>query len=724
MVNTQCLPVLREGGAAEEATGVTLAGDTLKCMVREADKGGSDCVPRQLPSTVRDFTGRADYLAALDALISEGDDAAPSGAVVISAVDGTAGIGKTTLAVYWAHRTQHHFPDGTLYANLRGYGPGELATPGEVLGGFLSALGVPAERMPPSIEAQAGLYRSLLAERRVLVVLDNAKNAEQVRPLLPASAGSVVVVTSRDSLTGLVVTEGATRLTLDLLSLDEAMALVAGIVGTLHAEAEPDALAELVRLCARLPLALRIAAGRVAAGPQTTVAEVVNELTDDRYRLDVLSRNGDERAAVRAVFDWSYEQLMPVQASLFRRLGLHPGPDFSLHAAAALTDLKLSEVRQQLEGLSTAHLIEPVGGSRYRFHDLLRTYACDQALRFDTNEDRDYAVERFLNWYGDTAYRCDELLYPAHPRTPRTHKCSSHLSPEIKDSAQALAWLEAERANMLPSLQQAVDNELHEQAVHLAQNSRFLSRHGRWVDELRGARLGLVAAERSGDRVAETRFRNWLGEVLITAEKWNEALENLEHALTLAREIPLNRQLANALNGIGLLRCLQGHFEEGLPYLHEALPLSRGIDTGRLEAVIQGNLSSAFTGLGLYKQALEHGERGLILRRRAGDLTGVVYAMHCLARAWQGLGQHQKTISLCREAIADGRAVDYTPHAVAEPLDTLGIALNSTGRCADAVKCWREAATLFDGYNRPHRAAEVRARIKAAEAALGKIGQS
>lgn len=345
-------------------------------------------VPRQLPGVVRDFTGRAEHLVALDALLPPEAGARPGmgvpEAVVITAVDGAAGIGKTTLAVWWAHRVQHDFPHGTLYVNLRGYGPGDPATATDVLDGFLRALGVPPERMPIGAEAQAGLFRSLLAGRRVLVVLDNAHRADQVRPLLPGTPGCLVVVTSRDSLTGLVVMDGASRLTLDLLTEYEATHLVTGILGPDRADTEAAAVSELVRWCARLPLALRIAAGRAVAYPHTTVADVVTDLADEHARLDVLSLGGDERTAVRAVFDWSYHALSDRQARVFRRLGLHPGPEVSVHAASAVTDLDPPATRRVLEELAQVHLIEPVAQGRFRFHDLLRAYALDQTMREDS----------------------------------------------------------------------------------------------------------------------------------------------------------------------------------------------------------------------------------------------------------------------------------------------------------------------------------------------------
>jgi hypothetical protein len=384
--------------------------------------GRAVSAPRQLPLVVPDFTGRAEHLAALDALLPNGGDVRP-GAAVISAVDGTAGIGKTTLAVQWAHRVQHLFPDGTLYANLRGYGPGEPATASEVLDGFLRALGTPAEQMPVGVEAQAALYRSLMVGRQVLIVLDNANSPDQVRPLLPATGRCVVLVTSRDSLTGLVVTEGARRLTLDLLTEAEAFDLVAAVIGRDRVAAEPDAVADLIRWCARLPLALRIAAGRAAV--HGAVYDVVAELADERYRLEVLSRSGDDRAAIRAVFDWSYLRLPYEQARLFRCLGLHPGQEVSLHAAAALADHNLTTASRQLEALVSTHMIERVANGRYRFHDLLRAYAAERA-HDDSAAERDRVMWSVLGWYAHTALAADALVFPGYSRFADTSRTSGN----------------------------------------------------------------------------------------------------------------------------------------------------------------------------------------------------------------------------------------------------------------------------------------------------------
>lgn len=679
----------------------------------------SRLVPRQLPLAVRDFTGRTDHLAALDALIPpdpglDRPDSTGTPAVIITAIDGTAGIGKTTLAVHWAHRAQHLFPDGTLHANLRGYGPGEPTTPGEILDGFLRALGAPAEKMPLGVDAQAALYRTLVDGRRMLIVLDNANSANQIRPLLPGTAGCMVLVTSRDSLTGLVVTEAAHRLTLDLLTPPEALHLVTGIIGPDRAAAEPDAVTDLIRLCARLPLALRIAASKVAAHPHTTVGEVVAELVDESNLLTTLSSGGDEQAAVRAVFDWSYQRLPAEQARLFRRLGLHPGLDLSVPAAAAVAGLDLPVTRRLLGELAGAHLIEPTARGRYRLHDLLRAYAVDQAHHHDQDEDRRSALQAVLGWYAHTAHTCDELVFPAYWRLSRRLPAPTRQAP-ILNRPQALDWQDDERRNLHAALQYAIRNGLYQHAVQLADSMRFLAMSGSWDDAFDVYSSGLQAARGCGDGTAEVAFYNRRGSICVLSRRWDQAQADLGQALVLANATNDQAHQAWALNELGLLYSEREQFEDALPFLRQALPLSRGIDTGRWEAVVEGNLSRACASLGRYQQALEHGERGLALRRHVGDIIGEPYALHHIAQVWQGLGDHNKTISMCRQAITLGRTVGDVAGTVAAPLDTLAMSLHHLGDTDEAVACWREAAVLFDDCGRPHHSARVRQRLHSAQ---------
>jgi tetratricopeptide (TPR) repeat protein len=684
-----------------------------------------ELVPRQLPAAVRDFTGRADHLAALDTLIpSDADDdmgehPVAARSVVITAVDGAGGIGKTTLALHWAHRIQHRFPDGTLHVNLRGYGPGTPATPSEALGGFLRALGVAARRISGEVEEQSALLRSLLAGKRVLMVLDNAHSPEQIRPLLPGTPGCMVVVTSRDSFTGLVITDAAHRLTLDLLDVPEALALVTGILGAGRTEAEPGAVGELIRLCARLPLALRIAASRAAANPHLSVADVVADLADDRTRLDVLSEAGDERAAVRAVFDWSYQRLPAEQARLFRRLGLHPGPDLSLPAAAALARRSPADTRPLLAALAGAHLIEPAVGGRYRFHDLLRAYAADQAHRHDTSGDRQQALEALLTWYTHTTRTADHHLYPLAMRFPAIVPEPSHPHP-IPGLDEAWSWLTTERTNILAALRHSAARQLDHHTIPLAEACAFLSSAGSPQERIDACGLGITAARQAGNRTQEAMLLLSREEPASSLQAWGQAREDLECAAALAEDLDDIGLQVRILNTRGLQCLRQDQYDEALRCLLEALPLSQGIDTGRWEAVVEGNLSTAHTGLGHYQLALDHGERGLRLRRRVRDRIGEAVALTHLARAWQGLGHNEKAIRLCRDAITIGHSSPLHHYqTIAVPLDVLATCLLQLGHTDDALACWQQAATVYDHAGYPREADEVRQHLHDAQTDTG-----
>ncbi|MEV6961601.1 BTAD domain-containing putative transcriptional regulator [Streptomyces sp. NPDC051207] len=647
-------------------------------------------VPRQLPQPIRDFTGRADHLAALDALLP------PAGgqAVVISALDGSGGVGKTTLAVHWAHRVQDRFPDGTLHTNLRGYGPGKPASPDEVLEDFLVALGVHPAAVPAGTGARSGLFRTLAAGRRMLIVLDNANSAEQVRPLLPGAPGCMVLVTSRDSLTGLVVTEAAHRLTLDVLSPAEALSLVVGIIGPVRAQAEPAAVENLVRLCARLPLALRIAAGRAAAYEQVRVTDIVAELADEDVRLDALSWGQDPYAAVRNVLEWSYEQLTAPQANLFRRLGLHPGPDISAPAAAALARLPPREARHLLNALADAHLIEPVTHDRYRFHDLLRAYADELAREHDTEDERRHALDAVLTWYSHTAHTADRRLYPTCTRLVTDPATPAHPHP-IADRDQAWAWFTAERANLVAALHHAVDRAMDRYALHFVDALGFLVLMGGWQERIDTATAGLRAAQRSGRREHEANVLLARGEALAHLHH-PDAEQDLVRACALARDAGnIHIQIA-ARTELGQLLRRQTRFAEALHHFAEVRVLSRGFDTGRWEAVAEGNLANLHADLGNHRQAIEHGTRSAQLRHRLGDTDGEACALSAIARGRQGIGDHDTAITHCRRAIALGRAsLGSHDETLAWPLAVLATSLNHLGRVEEALACWQEAAAIY-----------------------------
>lgn len=680
-------------------------------------------VPRQLPLAVRDFTGRAEHLAALDELLPndhacQGDPTGTdsAGAVVITAIDGTAGVGKTALALHWAHRVRHRFPDGTLYVNLRGSGPGQPVTPAEVLDSFLRALGCPPRQIPIALEAQSALYRSLLTGRRVLIVLDNANSAQQVRPLLPGSTGCLVLITSRAGLTGLVVNEAAVRLTLDLLTPSEAMDLVRGSLGADRVAAEPQAVTDLIRICARLPLALRIATARAASRPHLAIADIVAEMEVDRARLDALSPGGDDPTSVRAVFDWSYHRLDAGQARLFRRIGLHPGPEISLHAAAAAADLDLPDTRRLLDALIDAHLVEAVTRDRYRMHDLLYAYAADRAEHTDSSEDRDQARRTLLEWYAGHSLAAHRILYPAltnwHPLS--TLDTNTQLSIAFAGTTDAWTWLDTEQANLVAAAHHAAGHNLPKLAILISHtSSAALFRRGAWNALLDLAELGLVVARRSGDHRCECNALSILAGVHQRIGKWEEAFTGRQEALALARALGEPSLEAVALNDLGSGCLGQGRYAEAIDYLRPALPLSTGAQQGRLEGIIDTTLSAAHLGLGQYQDALSHAEHGRTLRRQAGDREGEAHALWLMARARQGMGAHPEAITLCEHAVEIGRDHVYPP-CIADVLRTLGTSLLEAGDIQSALMSWREALEIFDKFADP-RGDELRTHFRALE---------
>jgi DNA-binding SARP family transcriptional activator len=405
---------------------------------RVPDAGTSP--PSMLPAGVAGFAGRARELRALSAMTSPGH-----GPVLITAIGGTAGVGKTALAVHWARQHARRFPGGQLYVNLRGFGPADPLPPAEALRGFLDALGVPPAQIPATLERRQALYRSLAAGRKILILLDNARDPAQVRPLLPATPTALVLVTSRDQLTGLIPGDGAGPLTLDVLTEADARELLAQRLESARLAVEPTAATELITLCARLPLALAITAARAAARPQFRLAALAAELRDARGRLDALDMGaGSDTADARAVFSWSYRHLSSAAARMFRLLGIHPGPDITAPAAASLAGLGLPEARRLLRELARGHLIAESRPGRFAFHDLLRAYAAEQARAIESGEDLRAATGRALDHYLFTAYTAALLLnraqQPAELATPRPG-----VAPEqLASHQQALAWFEAE----------------------------------------------------------------------------------------------------------------------------------------------------------------------------------------------------------------------------------------------------------------------------------------
>ncbi|MEV6242884.1 tetratricopeptide repeat protein [Lentzea sp. NPDC051838] len=652
-------------------------------------------VPRQLPFASPGFTGRTEHLATLDRLLTD------DGSTALAAVVGTAGVGKTSLVIRWARQAQRHFPDGTLYVNLHGYGPGAPATPGEVLADLLTALGVQPERVPPRQDARAALYRSVLADRRVLIVLDNANGAEQLRPLLPSGPGCVVV-TSRSDLKGLEIAEGARRVPLPLLTAEEAVELVHAVLGPRLVE--PGAVTALVDACARLPLALRIAAGRIAANPHLTVAELVGELRSER--LEALSVPDDDHNAVRTVFDWSYRRLPPEQARLFRRIGLIPALTIGVHMAAVLCEVEPHVARRLLAALAAQHLLEPVGKDRYTCHDLLRAYAADLA---EQDDDREQTLHRLLEWVAHHARKAFVTLFPdrADMHAGARVATSTALEVDFGTPEEVWAWVEAEFANAVAFVRTAARHDLPGITMLLADiASSQLGLMGRFDEALEVCRLGVLAARDLGDRRGEGLVGQTLGQLYCGANEWQRAIEVFQANLEVAHELDDPWLAAEALSHLGWVHVELGQYAAARPYLERAVALSP--DGTRVRSFAEFCLSGAHAGLGDHEQALRHAQRSLEL---LGDDPFQRYALHAMARAKQVAGEHADAVELCERAMENEDGHD-NPRNHALLLDTLGESLRHTGDRPRALACWREALAIFEERG-DHRAPDLRERLAA-----------
>jgi DNA-binding SARP family transcriptional activator/tetratricopeptide (TPR) repeat protein len=660
--------------------------------------------PAQLPPDVSGFTGRARELDGLDSLLETTGDPG-----VISTINGTAGIGKTALAVHWAHRVADRFDGGQLYVNLQGFdATGSPVLPAEAVQRFLDAFGVPAELVPASLEAQVGLYRSLLAKRRVLVVLDNARDEEQVRPLLPGARGCMAVVTSRNRLAGLVTTTGAHPLILDLPSAAEARELLAGRLGADRLAAEPDAVDEIVQLCARLPLALAIVAARAATNPSFGLAVLAGELRDARGSLDEFA--GTDRATdARAVFSWSYRQLDPAAARLFRLLGLHPGPDVAAEAAAGLAGLQVRAVRPLLAELCRGHLLTEHVPGRYTCHDLLRAYATELTHNIDTDAERRGALRRVLGFYTHSAEAADRLLNPYRDNPSPLPEPPSGVAPaRPADRAQALAWFRAEYAVLLAVIRQATDFDacLCPLAWTL---SRFFGYQGHWHDSITVLDIALDAALRLGGPHLLAVAHRSLGTAKIRLGRFDDAHAHLLRALDLYREAGDSIGEAHThRNYAWLLERLNRH-PEALGYAKQALDLFRaaGHRSGQARALNAIGWFNAM--LGRYDDAVAYCEQALLLQRELGDRFGQAETYDSLGYAHHRLGQHAPAVVSYRTAAELYHEFDDR-YNEADTMTSLGDVHRAAGDLGAARAVLDRALEIFTQMG--HRDAEkVRARL-------------
>ncbi|HUQ61447.1 AfsR/SARP family transcriptional regulator [Lentzea sp.] len=671
--------------------------------------GPGRAVPRQLPAPVAGFVGRAAQLKRLSEVL---DAAGAHGGTV--AIGGTAGIGKTTLAVRWAHQVVDRFPDGQLYVDLRGFDPDSPpADPADVLQGFLDALGVPPDRVPAGLTARSALYRSLIAGRAVLVLLDNARDAEQVQSLLPGGSACHTVITSRIELTGLVVRHGAHPLALDALDDDEAMALLASRLGADRVAAEPDAADELIRHCARLPLALAIVAARAATRPTFPLRVPAEELRDERRRLDALDA-GDPMTSVRAVFSWSYQRIGSGAARAFRLLGLHPGPDIGLPAAACLTGGTAPETRAALAELTRANLLQERGPGRFSFHDLLRTYAGDQAAAHDAEEDRHAALLRLLDHYLHTADRVDRVLAPnrdhlALPPPPVPVE-------EPADAAQAWRWYEVERHVLAGAIAHAANAGLHTHAWRLQHLlTTCFDRRGHWHEWVVTGQVALAAARLAGDVDGQGRLHQGLGRALALLGRHEEAQPHLARALGLHRDVGDLVQQAHTEGVVAWSLEHQGRVEEAVRHSERALAAYQeaGHQYGQAKALNMVGWHQI--KLGDHRSALRNCGQALTLYGDLGDQRGCAHTWDSIAYAHQQLGNHNEAIAGYLRALNLYRDLhDY--YYESGTLTRLGDTQYAAGDAEAARVTWRQALHLLDDLHHPD-AAVVRAKLEAPNAA-------
>jgi tetratricopeptide (TPR) repeat protein len=649
-------------------------------------------VPREVPTPVAGFAGRVAELEALTGLLDRSAEQAPA-PIVISAIGGTAGVGKTALAVQWAHQVADRFPGGQLYVNLRGYDPDRPVRAGDALAGFLRSLGVAGQDIPPGQEERAARYRSLLAGRRMLVVLDNAGSVEQVRPLLPGSSGCAVVVTSRGALAGLVARDGAVRLELDLLPAEEAAGLLRMLIGQ-RADGDPGAAAELAGQCCRLPLALRVAAELAASRPDVPLAELTGELADMQRRLDLLDADGDSRTAVRAVFSWSYRHLDAGAARAFRLAGLHPGADFDPYAVAALTGTGLDQARTVLDALARAHLIQPAGQRRYLMHDLLRAYARELATT-DGEEAQKAALTRLFDHYLHTTSTAMDALYPAeHHRRPRIPAPGTP-APPVAESAAARAWLDAERATLVAVAVHAAGNDWPSHATRLAITLyRCLEHSGHYSEAITIHNHARTAAQCAGDRAAEAVVLNGLGGVQWRQGRFEEAVGYYRQALELFRQISDRSGQARMLHNLGIVYHHQGCYREAIGLYRQALAIfaETGDRLGNMNTLCNLGVSEELQGR--YDLAVGHGRQALGIAVDIGDQITECAALVNLGSVYLRQGRYPQAASHLDQALALTHEIGYRD-AEAEALVRFGDLCQRQGRPEEAAGHLRGALALY-----------------------------
>jgi tetratricopeptide (TPR) repeat protein/transcriptional regulator with XRE-family HTH domain len=652
--------------------------------------------PGQLPAAVHGFAGRHAELARLDTMLHEAEGQ-PTALVVV--LCGMAGVGKTSLAVHWAHRAAHRFDGGQLHVDLRGFDPaGTPMEPSAAARMFLGALGAPPASVPAGLDEQAALYRTLLAGRRTLVLLDNARDADQVRPLLPGSADSLVLVTSRDPLTSLVVSHGARPVVLDVLPPSDARELLARRIGADRLRREPAATEEIIGRCAGLPLALSVIAARAAVRSGLRLSWVASQLREER--LDGLD-GGDRVSDVRAVLSWSYQILRAEAARMFRMLGLHPVPEIGTLAAASLVGTPVRQARAALAELTRAHLVTELAPGRYRCHDVLREYAAEQANAAEPAAEREAALGRLLDHYLDTANRAARALaefwepVPPEPEPARDGAVPDS-TVDVDTEDRAAEWFRTWQTALLAAVERAAERGLYRQACRLAVAcAAHLQRIGAWHEQVTAMRLAVAAAGRIDDLATATLAHAYLGQAYTLLDRLHDARTELGRAGDLARRLGDELRLAQVHQSLAVVADRQGQHRESLDHAERACEsYHRSGDPVRW-ALALSTVGWYHARCGEYEQALVDCRRALALHeehgsrhRQASTLHSLGYAHHHVRQYAEALGCYRRSASLCREL--------GIPFHEAQVLNDAGDTHLAAGDRDAARAAWQAAAAIFD----------------------------
>ncbi|MFI6033252.1 AfsR/SARP family transcriptional regulator [Streptomyces sp. NPDC051315] len=668
-------------------------------------------VPRQLPAPPAHFVGRDAELAVLDKTLAS--RAEPRTTMPLSVVCGTGGVGKTWLALRWAHGRQQHFPDGQLFADLRGFTPsGEPADPFMVIRGFLDTLGVDPGRIPAAPDAQAALYRSLLADRHMLVVLDNTRDTEQILPLLPGSPTCTVVITSRDQLTGLTASHQVTHLTVDGFDPTTARELLAGRLGAERVAAEPDAATALVDRCAGLPLALSVLAARITTNPVCTLTALTEELRETSTRLDALG-TGESATDVRTVLASSYRALDPDTARVFRQLVQAPGPDITRPAAASLTGLTPARTRTALHLLRTAHLLQEHVHGRFGCHDLLRTYALEVADSVDRAEGRAARV-RILDHYLHTAWSADRLLHP-HRDPVRLSPAVDGVRPEeLTTHEQAMEWFTREHPALVAAVHQAARHGHDTHAWQLAWAlTTFLTRRGMWSDVAAVHATALAAAARLGDAAAQAESLRALAWERTEAGDHDTARRRLTQALALAQDSDQALSEAHTHLALGWLHEHTGDRPAALHHDQQAVRLFTRLGHRAGMARALNAVAWDHVQQGEHREAVAHCEQAMAVQSELGDLRGQSDTLDTLGYAYQQLGEHSQALACHRRGLELHRALGHRFNE-AEALVHLGEVHRAMGDHDAARRALEQALEVYrDIEVHPSRVEQTRALLDA-----------